>query len=186
MIHRKLANRYAEALFGAARDTGEIYQVGEELTGLERTIDSSPELYRLLSHPEISVEQKMAVVRQVFNDSLLANVLSFFRLLLRGQRLALLSAIAEQYKDLINRWRGVVPAEVRTVIPLTDEQRARLEAALNRLVSRRVVLENRIDPEILGGVVVRLNDRIVDGSVRHRLARLRATLARPEGFSDAD
>ena len=186
MTDRKLANRYAEALFGAARDAGEVDRVGEQLTDLERTIVSSPELHGLLSHPEFAVERKMAVVRQVFDDSLLATVLSFLRLLLKGQRLALLSAIAEQYQDLINRWRGIVPGEVRTVIPLTEEQRARLEAALNRLVSGRLVLENRIDPEILGGVVVRLSDRVIDGTVRHRLARLRATLAHAEGFSDAD
>jgi len=186
MTDRMLANRYAEAAFWVARDAGEVDQVREELTDLERTIGSSPELHGLLSHPEIPVERKMAGVRQVFDDSLSGTVLSFLRLLLKGQRLALLSAIAEHYQDLINRWRGIVPGEVRTVIPLTDEQQARLEAALNRLLSGRVVLENRIDPEILGGVVVRLSDRIIDGSVRHRLARLRNALIHPEGFSDAD
>lgn len=186
MTDRKLANRYAEALFWAARDAGAGDRVGEELASLERAIVSTPKLHMLLSHPEISVERKMAVVQEVFDNSFLTTMLSFLRLLLKGQRLVLLSAIAEQYKDLANRWRGIVPGEVRTVIPLTDEQRARLEAALNRLVSGRVVLENRIDPEILGGVVVRLSDRIIDGSVKHRLARLRATLVHAGGLSDAD
>jgi F-type H+-transporting ATPase subunit delta len=186
MTDRKLANRYAEALFRAARDAGAVDRVGEEFAQLERAIVSTPELHMLLSHPEISVERKMAVVQEVFGNSFLATVFLFLRLLLKGQRLVLLSAIAEQYQELTNRWRGIVPGEVRTVIPLTDGQRTRLEAALNRLVSGRVVLKNRIDPEILGGVVVRLSDRIIDGSVRHRLARLRATLVHSEGLRDAD
>jgi len=180
-----LANRYAEAVFWAARDAGRVDQVGEELADLDRAIRTTPGLRGLLFHPGISVSRKAAGVQAVFGDSLSAAVLSLLRLLLERERLGLLSAIVDHYRDLTNRWRGVVPGEVRTVIPLTAEQRARLEVALKGLVSGRVVLENRIDPEILGGAVVRLSDWIIDGSVRYRLERLRANLTSMEGSSDA-
>lgn len=186
MSDRMLASRYAEAVFWAAEGPGEVERVGQELNELGRIMRSTLKLYELLSHPGISLDRRMAGVHKVLADSPSATVVSLLRLLLKGQRIELLPAIAEHYQELVDRWHGITPGEVTTVIPLTDEQRVRLETALNRMVSGRVVLQNRIDPEILGGAVVRLSDRIIDGSVRNRLVRLRANLTQAEGSHNAD
>jgi len=186
MSDRMLANRYAEALFWAARDAEEVDRVGDELANLNSAIRATPALHGLLSHPGASVERKMDGVRRVFGDSFSAHLASLLRVLLERQRFELLFAIGQHYQELVNRWRQIVPAEARSVIPLTDEQRARMENALNKLVSGRVALESRVDPSILGGVVVRLSDRIIDGSARHRLERLRVSLTHVEGVAGAN
>jgi F-type H+-transporting ATPase subunit delta len=182
MIDRRLANRYAEALFLSARDADEVDRVGEELVAVADGVAESVELRRLLLHPEIRLERKLAVLRQALPETYSERGFSFLRVLLEAGRIEALPAAAEQYQVLTDQWRGIVRAQVTTAVPLTDDERARLEAALGRKEGGRVALEVMVDPSILAGMIVRLRDRVIDGSARTRLQRMRERLV-PAGIT---
>jgi F-type H+-transporting ATPase subunit delta len=129
----------------------------------------------VLVHPAVGTERKRAVVEQVWKaeHDLVRRLIV---LLAERERIDLLSDVERLYSRLWNDQRGVVEAEALTVQPLSDAQRGALEAALRRLSGRQVELTASAAPEILGGLVVRMDGKVYDGSVRGRLRALREWL----------
>ena len=174
------ARRYARALLdlALARDAGEDVRRG--LRAAARLLAESPDLRTVLEHPAVSQEKKRAVVEQVWKGEheLVRRMLA---LLAQRERTEVLPEIARVYSQLWNAHRGVVDAEALAVSPLSEAQRAALEAALRTLTGREIELVSTVAPEILGGLVVRLEGRVYDGSVRGKLRALRERLVGAQG-----
>lgn len=179
------AARYAEGLFEAARASDGLEALRRELDDLVRLLQATPELQALLARPDVEADRKMQVIQAVLGSELTQTLMGLVNALVRHGRGDHLAAVSEEFGRLADEAAGVVRAEVRTVVPLTEQQRSRLTAALSRATGGRVVLSERVDPGVLAGAVVRLGDRLVDGSAAGRLARMREQLrratARPPG-----
>ncbi len=176
---RALARRYAKALLDVARSQGaRPASVEQELRGLVRSIDGSPELTRVLRQPTARAEARRRLVGALAEagqgSPLLLRLLT---LMAERDRLALLPALAEEFAQARTAAEGRASAEAVTAVPLAERQRAALASALSVAVGKTVELEARVDPALLGGVLVKLGGRTYDGSVRGRLAALGARLA---------
>lgn len=176
-----VASRYAEGLFAAASAQGDVEGVRRELEQLVALVEQTPDLRALLSRPDLAAEQKMGVLEAALGREVSAKLMGLLAALVRHGRGGYLEAVAEAFGQLADRATGVVRARVRAAVPLTEEQRERLRAALSRLAGARVELEEEVDSSLLAGMVVEIGNRLIDGSAAGRLAQLRRTLLGLEG-----
>ena len=181
MPETRLAKRYAEALFALARDRDAVDRVEEELGPAVQAIFASAELVKVLDHPEIRADRKCEALRRIFGSLLSPEVMSFLELLVMRGRHQALREIVEEFRALADAARGVVRAEVVSATQISPEQAARLQAALAQRTGKRVVLEQRVDPELLAGALVRVGSEVLDGSARGRLEQLRKSLLELRG-----
>jgi F-type H+-transporting ATPase subunit delta len=174
-IIRPAARRYADAIFGLAQQDQSYDAWGRDLDRLAELLEVDAAA-KALDSPALSVTQKLGIFQAEIPElrSVTGNLL---RLLLHRGRLNLLPEIAAAYRERLNRARGIATAEVTTAIPLDESGRAELAARLSRYTGQQVQLETRVDPAIMGGVVARIGDLLIDGSVRGRLETLRRRLA---------
>ncbi|HSD26347.1 MAG TPA: ATP synthase F1 subunit delta [Vicinamibacteria bacterium] len=177
---RALARRYARALLQAAG--GEALALRDELRVLGPAVEGHPELRRALLDPGLGPEPRRrllaAVAERAGASALLRRLLD---LLASRDRVGLLPDVIEAYAELANGTHGVVSAEVVSAVPLAEAQRQALAAALGGTVE----LRGRVDPDVVGGVLVRVGGTTYDGTVRTRLAALRRRLASPRPGASA-
>jgi F-type H+-transporting ATPase subunit delta len=167
----------AQAAFALAEDDGSLDRVEDELFAFSRAVDSSPELQLALTNPASSSESKAALVRDLVAGSATSTtteLLAHAAAHLRGRRPA---AAVEELARLASEQRRQVLAEVRAAVELSADQRTRLAAALSTLQGRQVRLNVIVDPEVVGGIVVRVGDDVIDGSVASRLEQARRALS---------
>ena len=172
-----IARRYAMALFLAARKKEAVDRVWDDLEGfivVDRTMGSRFRLF--LEAPQIPTEHKFAALEATFRSYVHPLVLEFFRLLLRKKRLFELRAIIGEFERLVEAHRGIVRARVTSAIPLGDGELAQLVDALESGMNKKVRVVANVDAAIIGGLVVRIGDRIADKSVRTMLTQLRDQL----------
>lgn len=175
---RALARRYAKALFDVAGAQGAAPAALErELAELVGLIEGSDGLRRALLGPTLRAAARRRLVDALAEAGQASPLLRRLLVLMAERdRLALLPALAEEFAEVRNARDGRVSAEAVTAVPLAAPQRATLASALGEAVGKQVQLKARVEPALLGGVLVKLGGRSYDGSVRGRLAALRARL----------
>ena len=174
MPRRPTAKRYAQAVFEIARDSGQLERWTRDLQTAQQALqDASLRAY--LELPKLSIQRKMESVRTALGG---ANplALNLMALLTSRGSLGLLPGIVDEYQRLVDVHLNRERAEVATAIPLEQELGDRLTQQLRQLLGKEVILTSRVDAEVLGGLVTRVGDRIIDGSVRGRLMALRKSL----------
>ena len=172
-IQASLAGRYASALFDLARDERQIDAVGQSLGLLAQALVDSREFAELVSSPLIGREETAkafaAVSSQLSLDTITSN---FLGVLARNGRKNQLQNVIRAFRRLSAEHRGETTAEVVTAHPLKDDQLNALKQQLRARAGRDVAIETRIDPEILGGIVVKMGSQMIDASIRTKLNRL--------------
>ncbi|MCW3797422.1 F0F1 ATP synthase subunit delta [Sphingomonas sp. BN140010] len=172
-IRASLAGRYASALFELARDQRQIEAVGASLQTIQGTLQSSDEFRAVTTSPLIGRQdaaKAVAATATALNlDPITTN---FLGVVARNGRLRQLSEIIRLFNRLAAEHRGETTAEVTTARPLDDEQVAALKANLRVRAGREVTIDSRVDPSILGGIVVRLGSQMIDASIRTKLNTL--------------
>ena len=172
-IQASLAGRYATALFGLARDQGQIDAVTRSLDSLEAAMTESSDFRALATSPLIgradAAKAIEALVPTLGVDPITAN---FLGVLAENGRLSELRNVIRSVRQLAAGHRGETTAEVTSAHPLNDGQVARLKANLKARVGRDVSIDARVDPALLGGMVVRLGSQMIDASIRTKLNNL--------------
>ena len=172
-----LAERYARALFELADERRMLDPVAADLRALQAMIGDSADLSRLVRSPVLSrAEQGRALAALAERAGLSPLVCDFLGVVARNRRLFAVPAMIEGYLARLAERRGEVTAEVTAAQPLSEAQLARLGEELRRAVGRRVAVEVKLDRALLGGLVVKLGSRMIDGSLRSRLARLQLAM----------
>jgi F-type H+-transporting ATPase subunit delta len=178
------ARRYARALLDVGVAQGDT-TVGQDLEDLARVFAQSAELRAVLLHPTVPAEKKTAIVAALLGHTrgpgpgLIERLLA---LLVERDRLELLPLIAESYRRLWNAHRGVVEAEAVSARELDESEATAVAEAASRLAGKQADLRRRVDPSLLGGLLLRMEGRVYDGSVRTRLRSLRERLAGTEAL----
>jgi F-type H+-transporting ATPase subunit delta len=167
--------RYADAAFEIALRDGTVEAWREELDGAATT-SAEGELERVLANPAIPLDQRVKVAEDVY-ASLSGPVRNLILLLVRRNRIEQLPRVAAEFARLDDRRNGLTHATATSAAPLGADEVKAITARLEELTRGKVTLETAVDPSLLGGVVVRVGDRLIDGSVRSRLERLRNQLA---------
>ena len=168
---------YADALFGLASAEAQLEQVEGELYRLARAVEGSRRLTDALSDPQAPPERREALMSELLADRASPVTREAVSLLIRMNRLSDLVAVADRLAEKAALSRGRKIAEVRSAVSLSPETLSRLEEVLSKAVGHPVEARAVVDPEVLGGVVARVGDLVVDGSVRSRMNQVRALLA---------
>ena len=172
------ARRYARALLDVALEKGAAEPLRGELQEMAAVIGAHADLASLLANPAVSAERKKKLVSAVASRAKASDLLArLLTLMGERDRLDLLPMVSAAYAKLWNAHRGVVAAEAVSAIPLDDTQTRDVARALGAATGRQVDLSSRVDPRLLGGMLVKMEGRTYDGSVRARLQALRRTLA---------
>jgi F-type H+-transporting ATPase subunit delta len=168
-----IISAYAESLFRLASAEGVADRVEEELRELERLYQSNFELKEFINNPRIKAEGKKNALSDLMGDKLSRVMLNHMNLIIDQDRGRVFPKIAEGFYALASAARSKVSAEVITAVPISDAELEKLGAELKRLTKKDVYLRARVDESILGGVVVRVGDKVLDGSMRSKLAQLK-------------
>ncbi|MGA7118412.1 MAG: F0F1 ATP synthase subunit delta [Hyphomicrobium sp.] len=172
-----VAGRYASALFELATDEGKVAEVEGDLAKFQALSDESPDFVRVLRSPVIaSDEQEKAISAVLSKADVGALTINFFKLLAKNRRLFAAADIARDFQSFAARARGEVRAEVTAAAPLADAQVADLKAALKASVGKDVTLVQKVDPSLLGGLIVKMGSRMVDSSLKTKLESMKFAL----------
>jgi len=176
MARRKsAARRYAEAAFEVAVRDDAVEAWRNELDTAAAVV-AEERIGRALANPAISLETRLATAEATFGPIVGSKVLNLIRLMLRRGRIQELPRLAAEFQRLDDERQGVARASVTSTLPLEPDEVRALQERLATSTDRRVELDLKVDPNLLGGLVVQLGDLLVDGSVRSRLERLRNRL----------
>ncbi|HEY3367418.1 MAG TPA: F0F1 ATP synthase subunit delta [Symbiobacteriaceae bacterium] len=178
MLNQAVARRYARALFDLAQEKGLVDQVDRELGMVVSMIASNPQLHAVMADVLIAPEVKRGLVQKLFTGKLSPLVMNFLLLVVHKRREGYLAGMYRVYLDMANELRGVVEVEVRSAVALEDSIIQNLNTKLTARLGKRVQFQTQVAPELIGGLVVRVGDTLMDGSVKTRLHRMRERLIR--------
>jgi len=172
-----LAGRYANAVFELAQEQGLVDAVAADFAALKTAIAASADLARLVKSPLFSHEDQARALRPVLDKMGVNALTAKFLLTLTGKRrLFALEGVIAAYDRLVARLKGEVQAQVTSAHPLSAAQTAELKSALKAGLGREPRLDTRVDPTLLGGLVVQVGSRMIDSSIRTKLAGIRAAM----------
>ncbi len=174
-----VAKRYAKALLEIGREDGKLEEYGRELGEVAGLLAQTPELESALANPGFPFEQRKALLGAVLDKAGLSPMVNnFLRLLMDRGRIKAARDISLVYQRLLDEVKGIQRADIVSAVPLGDAEVARLTETLKKLAGREVVAEVKEDPSLIGGVVARIGDLVLDGSVKTQLVGLKASLTR--------
>ncbi len=172
-----VAERYANALFELANEAKSLPAVESDLDGFASLINESADLKRLVRSPVFSTEEQRRAVEAILAKSGIGDlVASFIKVIIGNRRLFAVPDIIVAFKHLTAKARGEVAAEVTSAEPLSEKHVADLKAALKASLGRDVTLATTVDPSLIGGLIVKVGSRMIDGSLRTKLNSLKLAM----------
>ena len=172
MLKGAVARRYAEAIFEISVEQQTLDRWRDDV-GLIAEYFRNRQLAFILGEPNVRFERKEAIIRDLLSAKVQPDSLRFALLLAERGLVGIAPRVRDEFERLYNEYRGQAVAQVTTAMPLDDEMRARVSADLQAMTGKRILLQERVDPTILGGAIARVGDTLIDGSVRRRLMILR-------------
>lgn len=169
---------YATALFNAGKKQNAASALMADAQALRSILDSHPKLSYFLESPQIGTDRKHELAASVFKDKLEPLLFNLLRLLIDRERAILLGDILERFVEIAERAEGIYPASVNSARELGEEEKASLTKALEKFTDCKLKIKYRVRPDLLGGIVFRFQDILVDGSVRRGLNEIRERLIR--------
>jgi F-type H+-transporting ATPase subunit delta len=172
-----VAARYAAALFDLAREQNAIDAVGRDLDQFDAMVQSSPDLARLLRNPVFTAEEQSRAIDAILNRTGLSGLAgNFIRLVAANRRLFALTDMIRVYRELVADAKGIVRAQVTLAEPASERVMHEITTALREAAKAEVAVNVRIDPSLIGGLVVKMGSRMVDASVRTKLNSIRLAM----------
>ena len=172
---KELTSRYSVALFSLKRDENQLLESQDEIKELIKVLIENPDFLTLLDSSYKEFSEKEAIIDNVFK-SLDEETRSFIKIVTRNHRAMYLIEIFEEFNSLVNEYRGVKEGLVYSTEPLTSEKLEKLNSKISEVEHMPTELKNIIDPSLIGGVKIVINDHIYDGSVKHHLENMKLTL----------
>jgi F-type H+-transporting ATPase subunit delta len=173
MAKDELIHGYAEALFRVVQAEGELDRVEDELFRFGKLLESNHELKQALSDQTLDRTQRAKMLEELLYDKVSPHTLGLLTFIVVQGRARQLPQILEEVSELAAAARNSVVAEVRSAVPLDAGQRKKLADALSKATGKNVEVKVLVDPSVVGGLVAKIGDTIIDGTVRHRLEQLR-------------
>lgn len=172
-----IANRYAEALFELSEEENITKEIYNELNNVVNIVKNNKDLDNVLKSPLVAKAEKVQLIETLFNTKINNNLKNFLKILVEKGRISSLKSIELTFKELLNDKHNIIEGTVISAIALTDEKVKELEEKLSKKYNKNVTLENKVDESILGGVLVRLGNTQIDGSVKTRLDNIKDQLS---------
>jgi F-type H+-transporting ATPase subunit delta len=171
-----IARNYAEALLELAQRAGDLRGWGEMIDSISNAVETDRRLRVFLESPRVSVMRKNDIILKAYSGALPRTFVRFLMALVKNRRQMLIPLIAHAYHDLVDQVEGRVHASVTVAREADERDRELVTTQLSRALGKTVVPHFHVNPDVLGGIVVRVGDTVLDGSVRKRLAILRGKM----------
>ncbi|MCT4619024.1 MAG: F0F1 ATP synthase subunit delta [Marinisporobacter sp.] len=168
---------YAEALFEVAVEGNHLEKYKEEMAFVLDVFKNYPDFYRLYNTPQISKDEKKNIIEEAFKEKISTEMMNFLKILLDKRRTSHIEGIGKVFKKLANDYSNIIEGTVTTVVPLKGEEKTYLEKKLSSMTGKFIKLENIVDPSIKGGVLVKIGDKVIDGTIQRRLNAMQKDLA---------
>lgn len=184
MTKHPVARVYTEALFDIAKAKSAVEETGNELGDFRALLEKEPKIALLLESPILETTTKLDILKRALQGNVSDLVADFLSLLLKKGRFAALPSIAEAFREMADAHAGRTRVHVATAAPLAAELRDEIRASVARLLSREVVLEDGVEPALVGGAVITIGDKVYDGSLATRLTKAKKQIMRSGGYED--
>ena len=171
-----IARNYAEALVALAQKANDLEGWGAMISDLASAVQRDRRLHRFLESPRVSAEQKNQIVARAFQDRFPRLLVRFLQAVIAHRRQDLIPQIAVEYHNIVDEIKGRVHAQVTVARDPDEHLQTDIARQLTAVIGRTVVPHFAVNPDILGGAIVRVGDTVIDGSVRRRLSRLRSRM----------
>ncbi len=179
MLKKSIAMGYAQALFEVADENGVADDVEKDLEGIKELLRTNKKFRDILYHPSIIKDAKKDIINKTIGPRCSNKwVRNLLFLLIEKRRERILDSLADMFKEVAGRVRGVTHIKVQSAFPLTDSRLGRLKENLEKLAKKEVELETEINKDIIGGMVIRMGNKIIDGSVINHLKNLKKNLSK--------
>jgi len=172
----KINVRYAKALFSLGKERGEIMTLHKEISGIYNLCRESEDFTRLLNNPIISTSQKREIFQEIFKESVSELTLQFVLLVADNHREPELPGICRNFIDMVRADQGIMPASVTTAEKLSEATLERVRQSLVKETGKEIELTEKVNPGIIGGLILRIEDLQYDGSIVTQLKKIRAAL----------
>ena len=175
------AGRYARALFEIAHSLGKDEEIEAELESFSAALKSSPSIHAVLRNPYLRIEEKKKFLANIYrgkNHEVYKILQDFFSILFEKGRFELIHEIAVSFKKIADESQGQALAEIKTAVPLNPAAEKQILAQLEKITGYQITVKKSVDPRLVGGVEVRLKNRVINGSVKNRVELLKKELTR--------
>lgn len=179
-MEARVSKRYAKALFELAREKNLLAETEESLRKVQDVYEATEEFQTLLESPVIQASEKRKVADQLFKEKIHPLAFQFISLLFEKNREVLLPQVISGFLVLLDEARGIIRGQLYTAHSFTDPQLEQLVKKMNTITGKNVIFEQRVDSGLLGGFVIRMNDKIIDSSLKNQLAKMRENMVSGE------
>ena len=172
-----LANRYAKAIFAVGQEQKKYEEYNEVLQGLAALYVSHPEVVDALTNPLYPMDVKEKVMKGIVGSMKVDKIMgNFLNLLVEKKRAEILPEIASAYKTMVDEAKNISHGNVISAIELSDELKENVQTILEKLTGKKVELTTSVDPSIIGGIIAKVGDLVLDGSIKTQLAGLKDSI----------
>lgn len=171
-----VARRYGEALFAVALEKNLVEEIKKDVEELLSILRQDEDMLHFLDHPKINVEEKQNTLEKIFKGNIQKDLLGLLILVLKKARQDHIVAILEYYLEEYKRYKKLVTAWISSAVELSDEQKSKLKATLEDKLKDNIDMIFEVDPELIGGLIVRVGDNVIDNSIKGKLNGLTKSL----------
>ena len=176
MLNIQLASKYAAAIFEIARDEKNLDGYAKDLSRVREDVFALPEAVKFFQNPLVPLKAKKDLLTRAVGNEVSPTVMNFLMLLVDKKRIGVFNEIHDIFTSLKNREQGILIADVTSAFPLSKKQQEALIKKLTTLTGRKIQIRTHKDPSIIGGLILKIGDRRIDGSVAGRLNALRSSM----------
>lgn len=173
---RLISKRYAIALFELAKENNKVDLFNEEILGIYDFIKNDKEFLEVLNHPRISSNEKFAIFENAFKNKISDEILGLISVIINKNREQELLEILEIFLNLVKDFKGITTAYVYSAVKLTDEQLKNINQKLNEKLNKQVIIETYENPELIGGVLINVDGKVIDNSIKKSLEDIKKSL----------
>lgn len=179
-MYEYLDRRYALALYEVAEEKGKVQQYLQDLHQICNLIETNKDFYEVIKHPQISTKKKKRTFINIFKGHIDEELLSFLLILIEKDRILYLKEKLVEMEKIDLERKNTVKGLVKTTVPLTEEEFSNLVSTLEKKYNKHIILDQIIDEDILGGIYVRVNNDVIDGTVKSKLDELKKLMLKTE------
>lgn len=173
-----ISTTYSTALFDVCVEENKVDEFMNEVGFINETLKNNDEFFEILKTPRININEKKKIIDNVFGDKVNKEIINFIKILIDKRRIGYIIDIANEFERMACEYKGIVKAKAYSSISLSSEQIIKLEKKLSEQSGKTVEIENIIDNSLLGGIMIKFNDVVIDGTLMGKLKSLENNLNR--------
>jgi|LGVF01.1.fsa_nt_gb F-type H+-transporting ATPase subunit delta len=164
-----VAKTYSQALFEFALESDSLDNISEEFKFVVNSFNTYGDFFELFKSPKISIDERKNIINEVFQEKISAEMLNFLFVVLDKRRANEIINVNKEFNKLVDEYKGIAQAFVKSAIELDEDEKKELISELSKLTGKEIRLKTAIDPDVIGGVYIKIGDKVIDGSVRNKL-----------------